>query len=76
MPQADSHWTRSQTYRVVAKFMVYGNPRDLRLGKGVGEATHGGTAGDTATAEVELILVHNYGGVPATQRRDRISQKT
>lgn len=42
MPQADSHWTRSQTYRVVAKFLVYGNPRDLRLGKGVGKPLTGG----------------------------------
>lgn len=41
----------------------------------MGEDTHGGTAGDTATAKEELILVYNYGRVPATQRGDRISRK-
>lgn len=43
---------------------------------GWGRDTHRGTAGDPTAAEEELILVYNYGGVPATQRGDRISQKT
>lgn len=46
-----------------------GAPRNLRLQDRVyPEDTYRGAAGDTTTAEEELILVHNYGCVPVTQR--------
>lgn len=60
--------------RRTARFLDYENPREPGTVDGVGADTHWRTAGDTATAEEELILVHDYGGVPATQRRGRMSQ--
>lgn len=63
------HCARCQSYRAAAKFLVCGNPRDPETAGQGGEGTHRWTAGDTTTAEEELILVYNYGGVPETQRR-------
>lgn len=48
--------------------------RTAEAGQGVGEDTHRGTTGDSTTAKEELILVYNYGGVPAW--RDTGTQKT
>ena len=60
--------------RRTARFLDYGNSREPGTVDGVGADTHWRTAGDATTAEEELILVHDYGGVPATQRRGRMSQ--
>lgn len=72
MPQGYLHWLDARTTED-SKVPGLGElPGTWDGGRGGG--THWRTAGDAATAEEELILVHDYGGVPATQRRGRMSQ--
>ena len=76
MSQAHMYWAGSQNTYIEVKSLVSWNPQKPEAaGQGVGK-THRGTAGDTTTAEEELILVYNYGGVPAMQRRGSMSQRT
>lgn len=72
MPQVDIHSARSQNIESSSQVPGLREPQEPEtMGQGVGKDTYRGTAGDTTTAEEELIFVYNYGGVPATQRQNK-----